>query len=50
MLGVSAGFVSQIKTKAIKDGHLDSHGKLTPEGKSLVNQASLFEGEQDEFS
>ena len=50
VLGVTKGFVSQIKTKAIKDGHLDSHGKLTLEGKSLANEASLFEGEQDEFS
>lgn len=50
VLGVTKGFVSQIKTKAIKDGHLDSHGKLTLEGKSLVNEASVFEGEQDEFS
>ena len=50
ILGLSKGFVSQVKTKAIKDGQLDSHGKLTPEGRNLVNQGSLFEEEEDEFS
>ena len=50
ILGVSKGFVSQVKTKAIKDGQLDSHGKLTPEGRNLVNQGSLFEEEEAEFS
>jgi putative DNA primase/helicase len=48
LIGVSKGYVSQVKTKAIKDGHLSKDGKLTPEGIALIR--SVFEEENDEFS
>ena len=36
-LGVDKGYVSRVKIKAIKDGHLTDKGKLTPTGLRVVN-------------
>lgn len=36
VLGITKGYVSQIKNRAIKAGELTSAGKLTPDGYSLV--------------
>lgn len=47
LIGVTKGYVSQVKTKAIKDGLLSKDGKLTPEGIALIR--SVFEEENDEF-
>jgi len=46
MLSLSKGFVSRIKSKAVKDGNLTDKGKLTKAGMSLVT--SFFDEEISE--
>ena len=38
-LDLSKGYVSKIRSKAVKDGHLSSKGELTQSGYALVMEA-----------
>jgi putative DNA primase/helicase len=39
ILGVDKGYVSRVKSQAMKDGHIGANGKLTQSGFVLVNSA-----------